>query len=829
MSFRRYGGLNYAPKNNIVASNYNSINNLSVSEGVGQPNSYINFLSDISGNININGDFDISGNLHVAGNIDCSGNSTANYMFLTSGTNYTTSPNGVVPKSYVDTIGSGIRPLPLSNLISNTGPIDLSGNQTIDGVTTTNGTVVLVNAQGGQGVANINNGIYIASNTGAWSRASYLAAGDDATGTITFINNGTQYANTRWFCVTPEPAIIGTNPVLWSQYDAPFKLGRGLEVVNINNAPTIQVDSSLNFIQYLDNQGPDGAGTMNIGTNTTNINIGKSNSITGVNGKVGIGTPTPSFTLDVSGNMRFQNGNEIWANNFSGGAEQFLWPRWSDNITYLNYGSAGFNIRNNGSTSRMFIQDGGNVGIGTTAPTAALHVIKIGTFNAYTEESVFTAISNDYFNGDGRATVYSAGITLKAADLTWNNDATRSYGSRIYIGGGMSVQGALNHNVIRMETANETRLYIAANGTVGIGTTNPSFTLDVNGSIRAIGGIIFSDNAFQIDRSSTAPKTLLFKHYSNPSADFCFINEFPDGKTNVGIGTTSPTAPLHVIASSNISPDNNGVYIYNQTNSANQHAICAMRVAGTLGGNAFSSYDVNQEQGWSAGMLNIDNTYRISALWDDLSNNTMLAISVAGNVGIGTNNPAHRLDVNGELRCRGRLFIGINDPGGGGADTAYLEYVAISGEQTTLRIVVQNDNNDNINLFPSGNVGIKTDTPANTLDVNGTCRATTFVSGSDYRLKTNIEPLLPSRTIDELKPVEYDISGNVHDMGFIAHEVEEVLPFLVHGTKDGENMQSLNYNGFIALLVKEVQELKKNNVKLTNQILDLKKIVEKLL
>jgi len=50
MSFRRYGGLNYAPKNNIMASNYNSINNLSVSEGVGQPNSYINFLSDISGN-----------------------------------------------------------------------------------------------------------------------------------------------------------------------------------------------------------------------------------------------------------------------------------------------------------------------------------------------------------------------------------------------------------------------------------------------------------------------------------------------------------------------------------------------------------------------------------------------------------------------------------------------------------------------------------------------------------------------------------------------------------------------------------------------------------
>jgi len=51
MSFRRYGGIDYAPKHNIVGSNYNTTNNLSVTQGVGQPNSYINFFSDISGNV----------------------------------------------------------------------------------------------------------------------------------------------------------------------------------------------------------------------------------------------------------------------------------------------------------------------------------------------------------------------------------------------------------------------------------------------------------------------------------------------------------------------------------------------------------------------------------------------------------------------------------------------------------------------------------------------------------------------------------------------------------------------------------------------------------
>jgi hypothetical protein len=53
---------------------------------------------------------------------------------------------------------------------------------------------------------------------------------------------------------------------------------------------------------------------------------------------------------------------------------------------------------------------------------------------------------------------------------------------------------------------------------------------------------------------------------------------------------------------------------------------------------------------------------------------------------------------------------------------------------------------------------------------------------------------------------------NKDDLGFIAHEVQEVYPFLVEGNKDEEKKQSLNYIGLIAILVKEVQELKKDNV-----------------
>ena len=73
MAFRQFGGLNYAPKHNIVGSNYNTANNLQVTQNVGQSNSFINFLSDISGNINV-------GNLNVSGTVTAASfNATSDY------------------------------------------------------------------------------------------------------------------------------------------------------------------------------------------------------------------------------------------------------------------------------------------------------------------------------------------------------------------------------------------------------------------------------------------------------------------------------------------------------------------------------------------------------------------------------------------------------------------------------------------------------------------------------------------------------------------------------------------------------------------------------
>ena len=182
-----------------------------------------------------------------------------------------------------------------------------------------------------------------------------------------------------------------------------------------------------------------------------------------------------------------------------------------------------------------------------------------------------------------------------------------------------------------------------------------------------------------------------------------------------------------------------------------------------------------------------------------------------GRVGINTTNPQYNLDVVGVMKVgnTGTGFITINS---GDTNSGYIEFRTSDNTRrgfigykgtTSLYIALQVENTY---------VGY---------ECNGIIRAASFNATSDYRMKDNVHPLSVNKTIDNLKPVEYDLSGGTHDMGFLAHEVQEEYPFLVQGEKDGTSMQSLNYNGFIALLVKEVQELKTNfkTLSLENEML----------
>ena len=103
---------------------------------------------------------------------------------------------------------------------------------------------------------------------------------------------------------------------------------------------------------------------------------------------------------------------------------------------------------------------------------------------------------------------------------------------------------------------------------------------------------------------------------------------------------------------------------------------------------------------------------------------------------------------------------------------------------------------------------------------------------SDYRLKNNIKHIYnPLERCLKLKPVNYtfisDKNNTIHD-GFIAHEVQDILPNIVTGKKDDTDiMQSIDYSKFTPLLTGAIQELYKIIEKQSNDIQELYKIIEK--
>ena len=107
------------------------------------------------------------------------------------------------------------------------------------------------------------------------------------------------------------------------------------------------------------------------------------------------------------------------------------------------------------------------------------------------------------------------------------------------------------------------------------------------------------------------------------------------------------------------------------------------------------------------------------------------------------------------------------------------------------------------------------------LQVNSTITSSSTITGttlttSDYRIKDNVEDLdLEIYKTDNLRPVSYlNKLSKKSSIGLIAHELQEQYPFLVFGEKDGANNQAVDYIGLIAILIKEIQQLKtvlKNN------------------
>jgi hypothetical protein len=523
---------------------------------------------------------------------------------------------------------------------------------------------------------------------------------------------------------------------------------------------------------------PSGA-SHRLSVNSSDV-ITVDSTILTVGGNIFVNSTTASTTT-TSGALRVGGGAGIIGNIYLGG-----------------------NIFVNSSTESTSTTSGaltvtGGVGIGKR--------VNVGGDTYITSTTASSSIDTGALEVSGGAGIIGNLYVGGNVVITATTPATSATTGALRVSGGTSIQGNLHigptfngQTPIGSVYVNET----TGRGPMKRASASPGDKIITNSS--TTGSLIISHN----DLSGTS--SILFTSANNSSSDFGYIQYLENMPYS---GSTSNESALLLIGIENDATSNmDRIALYSGLGTGyvginNLYPTVALDVSGNIKSNG--TITAPTFSGALSGTATIA-TY-VTVLNDTTSANRYITF-VNGNVNNGNYTP----QVNEFLVYNpgtNTLFCSSFHGNANSANNA--TNVTITNETVTA--------NEHYIVFTDGISGSRALDVCNTklkfVPSTGQLTAITFNATSDYRMKQNVYPLT-NKIIDSLNPVEYDLSGGKHDMGFLAHEVQEIFPFLVSGEKDGENMQSLNYNGFIALLVKEVQVLKKENTQFKQEITEIR-------
>ena len=333
-------------------------------------------------------------------------------------------------------------------------------------------------------------------------------------------------------------------------------------------------------------------------------------------GDVGIGTTSPTQKLHVHGNFLLENNNEIRQKDSGGTERTIIELDSSDDLNIGGSYSGALKFIGGGSyTERMRIHDTGNIGIQTTAPAHKLDI--------YSNENVPLRVhrpSNANLDSSG---AWGIGFSTRGDAATSTSD-TRA-GIFSYYNGNLFLAA----NTSRIDTAPSAsaRLTVLNTGNIGIGTMDPDSRLEVD-----MGDASGNRLGFTGDGSTTGAALWTNWTTGNSHLDFrlggtndTYTKMRITSGGNVGIGTTSPAAKLHVY---------------------NGEAIVATSTDGLK-----LSYSVGNSSGI------IDTAFSDNNLEFRTNGTTKMWIANGGNVGIGTTSPGVELDVTGQIRASSGLEI----------------------------------------------------------------------------------------------------------------------------------------------------------------------------
>jgi len=263
-----------------------------------------------------------------------------------------------------------------------------------------------------------------------------------------------------------------------------------------------------------------------------------------------------------------------------------------------------------------------------------------------------------------------------------------------------------------------------------------------------------------------------------------------DSSGNVGIGTSSPSTNLHVRGdgSGDFSPYNDVLRV-----QGDSYTVLHLKATNNQ---ASMIYDRNGTTGWYSGL-------------DNNGNYKMSYMSAMNGTGLGnakdTGTPAIYID------NQNSVYVGTagNYPQNGstGIKLEYTGRIVLSRSQETTLQQTRYGNDGTVTTFfrDANSVG--------SISVNNS--STGFNTNSDYRLKENVVEVTDGiNRVKLLKPSRFNFISDPDKTvdGFLAHEVQDVVPEAIHGTKDAVDAdgnpeyQGIDQSKLVPLLTAALQE-----------------------
>ena len=382
---------------------------------------------------------------------------------------------------------------------------------------------------------------------------------------------------------------------------------------------------------------------------------------------------------------------------------------------------------------------------------------------------------NVFLNTTGRVGIGTANPRAKLEVQNTSNITATSNGLLIQGGGDSDDVG---YELKTLDMSGNTDFFIRGDGTIGVGTVNisPGLRIDVEGRVGAT-------------------------EYCDEKGENCIAAK------DIGTGSGGLVGIINggglEIQNGQIGMKKFPCAENNVMKFQNGNWQCAPDEVSAGGGTTTIhdiTCDVNKILKYSAGgwVCAVDETGGGSGYW--ISATGGIAYN-SGRVGIGTTNPSANLEIYGS---NGVTALRLTEAEAGQSPSTW-ELQARQGTDDSFQIHNVDFAQNYITVRKSGKVGIMEDNPSEVLHVNGNVLANSFPTTSDIRLKTDIKPTRGLENILRLRGVEFTWKKDgTKGMGFIAQEVEEVMPDIVHTGKNG--YKSVEYQSIIAPLVEAVKE-----------------------